>query len=78
MAGVTSNPAIEYTPIGDDHVVDEGHERGDGHAQLEPERDVERDGDQEEDQRAQRLAADLVAPRRAHRREADVVGLRTW
>ena len=47
-------------------VVHEGDQGGHGHLELEAERDVAGDDDQEDDERAQRLAADLVAPRRAH------------
>ncbi len=54
----------------DEDVVRHRGERGDGHAPLEPDRDVQGQHDEEDDERAYRLVGDLSTPRRADRREA--------
>ena len=56
----------------DDDVVDHRQDRRQRHPPLEAERDVQGDQAEEHDQRGDRLPGDLLAPRRADRRHADV------
>jgi hypothetical protein len=60
---------------GDQDVVRERDERRDRHAPLEGEGQVDDDGDEEDDQALERLLGDVLAPARADRLRADVVGL---
>ena len=64
VSGVTWKPNSEYTPDGDQEVVDQRDEGRDGHLRLEPQADVDADGDEEGDQGHQRVLGDLAAPGR--------------
>ncbi len=65
-------PGEGVDPDGDEDVVHQGGEGGQGHLPLEAHGDVQGDGHEEERQRPLCLAGDLRAPRRAHLRDLHV------